>query len=147
MMDKIHGKTYELRLNPMGIKNIRFEFEGDRGVLYYDTIRGAKRLPFGMALNVETTFPETHYQDRQIGVPANREFHAICSAVWTKENTLLVRPYIVDNCFASAWMYFTFDGDTVFVDMKNTAEWFMDEYEGEAVGKIKETEQPKTQEG
>ena len=135
--DKINGKTYTLRLNQMGIKNIRFEFDGDCGVLYYDTIRGAKKLPFGMGHNIETTFPETHYQDRQIGIPANREFYAICSAVWTDENTILVRPYIADNCFGNAWMYFTFEGNSVSVNMRKTAEWFMDEYEGEAFGKIR----------
>ena len=101
------------------------------------TIRGAKKLPFGMAHNIECTFPETHYQDRQIGVPADREFKAICSAVWTQENTLLVRPYIIDNCFGNAFMYFTFEGDTVSAQMRKTAEWFMDEYEGTAFGKIK----------
>lgn len=135
--DKINGKTYTLRCNQMGIKNIRFEFEGDEGVLYYDTIRGAKKLPFGMAHNIECSFPETHYQDRQIGIPADREFKAICSAVWTKENTLLVRPYIIDNCLGNAWMYFTFKGDSVSVEMRKTAEWFMDEYEGTAFGKLK----------
>ncbi len=133
----VNGKTYTLRCNQMGIKDIRFEFEGDRGVLYYDTIRGAKKLDFGMAHNVETTFPETHYQDRQIGVPADREFKAICSAVWTADHTLLVRPYIIDNCFGNAFMYFTFEGDTVSVEMRKTAEWFMDEYEGVAFGRVK----------
>ena len=135
--DKINGKTYTLRCNQMGIKDIRFEFEGDEGVLYYDTIRGAKKLPFGMAHNIECSFPETHYQDRQIGIPADREFKAICSAVWTKENTLLVRPYIIDNCLGNAWMYFTFKEDSVSVEMRKTAEWFMDEYEGTAFGKLK----------
>ena len=135
--DKINGKTYTLRCNQMGIKDIRFEFEGDEGVLYYDTIRGAKKLPFGMAHNIECSFPETHYQDRQIGIPADREFKAICSAVWTKENTLLVRPYIIDNCLGNAWMYFTFKEDSVSVEMRKTAEWFMDEYEGIAFGKLK----------
>lgn len=135
--EKINGKTYTLRCNQMGIKDIRFEFKGDNGVLYYDTIRGAKKLPFGMTHNIETTFPETHYQDTQIGTPANREFRAICSAVWTAEDTILVRPYIADNCFGNAFMYFTFRGDTVLINMRKTAEWFMDEYEGEAFGKLK----------
>ena len=133
---KIGGKTFILQPNPMGIECFRFEFEGDRGTWYYDTPRGKKELPFGLGWNLETTFPETHYQDRKIMEAGNREFFAFCSAVW-RENTLLVRPYVADHCFGNGRFFFTFEEDRVTVQMANAAEWFMDEYEGTAEGKIK----------
>ncbi|MBQ3141501.1 MAG: beta-lactamase family protein [Clostridia bacterium] len=136
--EQINGKTYSLSLNPMGILSVRFTFEGDCGTLYYDTVRGAKKLPFGMGHFIRTTFPETHYQDEKIQTPSNREFDALCAAVWTGEDTLLVRPYVTDHYFGNARMFFTFRGDTISIHMEKTAEWFMDEYQGDAIGKLKQ---------
>jgi hypothetical protein len=42
---------------------------------------------------------------------------------------------IIDDYFGRLWIDLVFDGDTVKVKMKKTAEDFLDTYIGEAVGK------------
>ena len=135
---EINGKEYTLFNNPMQIESVRFEFGDGEGAMYYKTLRGDKKIPFGMAKNIQFTFPEKHYYDYQINLPANRELDAISSAVWVKENQLLLRVYITDNSLGNMKAYFTFDGDKIAVKMVKVAEWFMDEYEGEAYGKLKD---------
>lgn len=130
----INGKDYTLSINPMQIQALRFEFKGDGGVLKYKTLRGDKEIPFGMAKNVNFLFPEKHYYDYQINVPCGRELNAFASAVWVKENELLLRVYVIDNNLGNLKAYFTFDGDRISVCMSKIAEWFMDEYEGTAYG-------------
>lgn len=130
----VNRKEYSLFINPMQIQSLHFEFYGDRGVLKYKTLRGDKEIPFGMANNVTFKFPEKHYYDYQINIPSNRELHAFASAVWVKENELMLRVYVIDNNLGNLKAYFTFDGDKISVRMSKVAEWFMDEYEGVACG-------------
>lgn len=132
---EICGTEYEIFSNPMQIKSVRFEFDGDEGAMYYNTLRGEKKMPFGMAKNLFFTFPEKHYYDYQINLPANRELNAFASAEWVDEKTLHIRTYILDNCLGNMHTYVTFEGDRIAIKMTKVAEWFMDEYEGEAYGK------------
>lgn len=132
--DAINGKDYRIFINPMQIQSLRFEFNGDTGVLKYKTLRGDKEIPFGIAQNVTFPFPEKHYYDYQINVPCSRELNAFASAVWTKENELLLRVYVIDNNLGNLKARFSFEGDQIFIKMEKVAEWFMDEYEGVANG-------------
>ena len=134
LAETINGKDYNLFINPMQIQQLRFEFEDNCGVLKFKTLRGDRKIPFGLAENVNFLFPEKHYYDYQINVPCNRELNAFASAVWVKENELLLRVYVIDNNLGNLKAYFTFEGDQVFVKMEKVAEWFMDEYEGTANG-------------
>ena len=131
---EVAGCEYTVFNNPMQITSARFEFEGDEGVMYYNTLRGEKKMPFGMAKNVFFTFPEKHYYDYQINLPANRELNAFASAEWINEKTLHIRTYIIDNSLGNMHTYVTFDGDKIAIQMNKVAEWFMDEYQGEAYG-------------
>ena len=133
-MPKINGKEYTIFNNPMQIESVKLEFDGEGGVFKYKTLRGDKEIAFGMGKNVFFPFPEKHYYDHQINLPANRELNAFASAVWVSENKLLLRVYIADNSLGNLKAYFTFDGDKISIDMKKVAEWFMDEYHGEAYG-------------
>ncbi len=130
----VNGKDYALSINPMQIQSLRFEFENDHGVLKYKTLRGDKEIPFGMAKNQCFLFPEKHYYDHQINVLSGRELNAFASAVWVKENELLLRVYVIDNNLGNLKAHFTFEGVNISVKMTKTAEWFMDEYEGTAYG-------------
>ena len=115
----------------------RFEFDGDEGVMHYNTLRGEKKMPFGMAKNVFFQFPEKHYYDHQINLPSGREHNAFASAEWLNESTLHIRTYVDDNCMGNMHTYVTFDGNKIGIKMTKEAEWFMDEYQGEAYGKRK----------
>lgn len=132
---EVEGCDYTVFNNPMQITSVRFEFNGDGGVMYYDTLRGKKEMPFGMAKNVFFKFPEKHYYDYQINLPAGRELNAFASAEWMNEKTLHIRTYILDNSLGNMHTYVIFDGDRIAIRMTKVAEWFMDEYEGEAYGK------------
>ena len=136
--EKIRGKEYTLFNNPMQMTSVRFEFDGDEGAMYYNTLRGEKKMPFGMAKNVFFKFPEKHFYDTQINLPSDREQNAFASAEWSDENTLHIRTYLYDNSLGNMHTYVTFDGDKIGIKMTKVAEWFMDEYQGEAYGKIKD---------
>ena len=131
---EINGVEYTMFNNPMQITSVRFELNENEGVMYYNTLRGEKKMPFGMAKNVFFKFPEKHYYDYQINLPSGREHDAFASAEWLNENTLHIRTYIYDNCLGNMHTYVTFDGDKIGIKMTKVAEWFMDEYEGEAYG-------------
>ena len=135
--NEIDGVEYTIFNNPMQITSVRFEFDGDEGVMHYNTLRGEKKMPFGMAKNVFFQFPEKHYYDYQINLPSGREHDAFASAEWLNENTLHIRTYIYDNCLGNMHTYVTFNGDKIGIRMTKVAEWFMDEYQGEAYGKRK----------
>lgn len=136
--EKINGVTYELDPNQMGIKSFEINFDGYAGSVCLHTDRGDKEFPFGCEAYVDTFFPEKHYYGDQIGVPADREFRCLNAGVWTDEKTFMLRTYIIDVCFGNMAAYFSFEGDGVKLKMIKAAEFFLDEYFGEAEGKRKE---------
>lgn len=130
MEHKIDGVKYELRENPMGWKWFRFDFYEDEGTLTYENIRGKKQIRFGLGKYLKGTFPETHYYDKQVDAPANRELNALFSATWLEENKILVRNYIIDTSFGNCFMTFGFKADEVGLMFNKRAEFFMDDYCG-----------------
>jgi len=137
LKDRINGKEYTIFNNQMQIESVRFEFDGDSGIMYYKTLRGDKKIPFSIGEYAKITFPEKHYYDYQTNLPANRELDALSTVVFTGESTLLLRVYITDNSKGNMTAIFTFDGDKISIKMTKSAEWFLDEYEGVAFGKLK----------
>lgn len=131
---KVNGVEYSLFNNPMQMTSVSFEFNGEEGAMHYDTLRGKRTLPFGMAKNLFFEFPENHYYDYQINLPANRGLNSFASAEWINDNTLHIRVYILDNSLGNMHAYVTFEGDKISIAMSKVAEWFMDEYQGEAYG-------------
>ena len=118
----------------MGWKWLRFDLSGEGGVLEYENARGVKKIPFGWNKYVTGTFPETHYYDKQVDTPANRELDCMASASWTEKTKILLRVYITDTSFGNCFMTFGFKGDEVGVMMNKRAEFFMDDYQGYAGG-------------
>ncbi len=132
---ELGGVTYRLEANDMGWKWFRFDFEGEEGTLTYENARGVKKIPFGLGKYVAGKFPETHYYDRQVDTPANRELDALFSADWVEERKLLVRSYIVDTNLGNCFMTFGFKGEEVGLAFNKRAEFFMDDYAGFAGGR------------
>lgn len=133
----LSGATYELENNAMGWKWFRFDFQDEQGKLTYENAGGVKSIPFGLGEFVEATFPETHYYDTTVGVPAGRELQARFIAEWTEEKKLLLRAYIVDTNFANVFMTFGFKGQAVGCMFHARAEMCLETYRGFAGGKIK----------
>ncbi len=136
LSEKISGKWIKCDRNPMGIYKYKLDFMGDEGIFTYDTKRGLKELKFGIGKHVISTFPEKQYSVEKINTPTNRELRCTAAANWYRENELTLRCYIIDNCFGNCIITFGFNGDKATVIMYKTAEWFMNEYQGEAGGKI-----------
>ncbi len=137
MAKDVSGSVFELSENPMGIESFEINFTDEGGEVCYHTNRGDKHFKFGAASYEDTFFPENHYYGNRIGVPADREFRCLNAGVWQDEKTFALRTYVIDVCFGNVWAVFTFDGDAVKLKMKKSAEFFLDEYEGEAEGKRK----------
>jgi len=134
MLDQINGVRYTLSENKMGITDFCFTFSGSAGLLTYTTKRGTRHFPLCLGRYADTFFPETHYFGKRISVPKTEKYRCLNAAVWETPHTLLVRTYVIDDYFGNMSACFTFDGDTVHLDMQKTAEWFLDEYTGSADG-------------
>ena len=137
LKEAIHGREYALSENPMGITRIRFTFSGDGGVFSWTNAQGDKSLPFGLGYNVFAHFPQEGYSD-DMGGHRTRDFYYRCaaSAEFPTENSLHLYLQVIDRYFGNAHMVCTFDGDTVRVEMRKTAEDFLNEYQGTAVGTL-----------
>ena len=131
---EIDGVKYRLEKNVMGWKWLQFDFACGAGVLTYENERGVKKICFGLGEYMQGAFPETHYYDRQVDVPAGRELDALFIANWTEEKKLLLRNYIIDTNFGNCFMTFGFKGNEIGIMMHKRAEFFMDEYQGFAGG-------------
>jgi len=133
---RISKRWYRLNDNPMGISHMRFVLEGDEGVWEYANATGEHRLRFGIGKQAEETFPETHYYGARIGTPAGRGYRCLSSAAWVEEHKLNLLVYITDDYLGTMRATFAFKGDEISVLMTKAAEWFLDEYEGFAGGRL-----------
>ena len=134
MAEEINGVTYQLNPNHMCIKTVRFELNGNKGVLYYNTDRGAKQLDFAFGQYEEGEFPENHYSGKRINHPKGSGYHCMTAAGWTEPHKLVLRCYIIDDYFGNLTATFAFKGKQIGVRMMKTAENFLNEYEGFAGG-------------
>lgn len=132
---EIDGVYYDLEENSLGWKWFKFDFNKNNGTFVYENKRGVKKIFFGLNSLQKGTFPETHYYDRQVGVPANREFDCLADLSWTESKKILLRVYVTDTNFGSCFMTFGFKNDEVGLMLNRRAEFFMDDYSGYAGGK------------
>lgn len=133
---RVHGKTYVLDENSMKMRNVRFTFKGDEGVLAYENATGPHEIRFGFGKQVRQTFPETHYFGRTMMRPGNRGYDCHASAAWRRDDSLVLCVYATDEYFGTLRMNFVFAGNTVTVQSEKFAEMFFDEYQGFTSGKI-----------
>jgi len=134
--EQIDGKTFIMADNPMGLKEIRFDFAGGRGSIAYVNNRGAFELPFGIGKNIAGTFPETHYSGRRIGTPKNAGYETHVSAAWRDAHTLGVLCHITDDYLGTLRINAAFKDEFVTVLMDKRAEDFLHDYHGIASGRM-----------
>ena len=134
---EIDGKTYMVKPgNPMGWKNFRFDFDpnGSEGTLTYENNRGIKKISFGIGRLKQGKFPETHYYDKQLTIPGNREQDCTAVCEWVEDRKLLLRVYVIDHSMGNLFATFSFVDNEVALCFRKTAEYFMDDYHGDASG-------------
>ena len=136
MAEKINGKTFVLEDNAMGIKEVKFTFDGDEGKIEYINAQGEKSFKFGFGKNVFGIFPQEGYSKETGSVSAPGHYYKCAvSADWQSNNTLYLNVQAIDDYFGRLHMFFQFmDENTITVVMKKTAEDFFNEYRGMAVG-------------
>ncbi|MBE6704864.1 MAG: serine hydrolase [Ruminococcaceae bacterium] len=135
----IKGKTYVLGDNPMGITDICITWDNDgNAVMKYTNAQGAKELKFGIGKTVIDEFPQDGYFGDTIGVDGGRRYRCIASGAWTMENTLHIKADLIDDYFGNVSIVLSYKGDEIGVYMQPHAEWFLNEYNGFAGGRIKE---------
>ena len=136
MESAVGGTVYALESNPMGITRLSLTFSENGGVLCYTNAQGDKQLSFGRCANVYGDFPQYGYADQMGSVPGGRLYRCAASAAWRDARTLWLKVQIIDDYLGNMDAIFTFmdDGQTLKLSMRKTAEDFLDEYVGDAVG-------------
>ena len=139
MRAEINGAKYICRHNPMGWREFSFSFDKDgmSGTLRYVNGQGEKELPFGICHNAFGKFPQLGYSDEYGGVRTTdgSMYDAAVSAAWLQNNKLGIKVQIIDKYLGNALFIFGFKGDLVTVRMSKTAEDFLDEYQGDLIGR------------
>ena len=134
LAEKINGNKYNLQPNPMNFKWVKLELEKDGGAFVYENVRGVKRLKFNYNKYLQTTFPETHYQDVQVRVPANRELDCVNAGGWVTDNIFVIKSHIIDTCVANVYITLSFKGDDIAIQLQPCAEHCLEDYGGFAGG-------------
>ena len=136
--EKINGVTYELEKNAMGIKEITFNFDGDKGTMKYINEQGKKELVFRMCENEYLLFPQTGYSNEigSVSEPGH-QYKCAASAAWIEDQKLQIKVQIIDTYFGNIFMNFGFKDDEIGVYMEKAAEYFLTEYKGFAAGRVK----------
>lgn len=133
----INGVTYELEENPMGIKSFRFDFENEReGALTYENENGTMVLPFKVNGNYFGKFPEEGYSNEYGGLRTQDGFKydSATSFAWTQSDKITVFSQIIDKYFGNVTFSFYFKDNLAFLRCVRTAEDFLWQYNGDAVG-------------
>ena len=131
---EVSGVRYALGENGMGWSGVEISFDGEAGVIRYTNARGEKEIAFSLGEYKRTTFPETHYYDKQRGVPSERELDCLAIGEWIEERKLLLRVYITDVSFGSIFAVISFRGDRIALQLKKRGEFLLDDYGGTAYG-------------
>ncbi len=137
-INEINDVTYTLDQNPMGMEYIKLHFEGKKGTLCYKNAQGEKELKFGIGYNEFGKFPQEGYSD-MVGneyAPGNY-YDCACSADWARDKTLRIKVQIIDKYFGNACFMIGFKDERISINITKTAEGFLHEYVGMALGKRK----------
>ena len=136
MEEKINNVEYVLSENPMGIKRVCFVFEGDEGRMEYTNAQGDKTIYMGRCKNVFAKFPQEGYSDEVGSVYAPGNYYDCCASFgWSSEQKLFIKVQIVDKYFGNLNISVGFRDEYIGIDMRKTAEDFLEEYQGFAGGK------------
>lgn len=133
---KVHGVTYIINENPMGISKMCLTFEENKGCFAYTNEQGDKKIWFGLGYNEFGLFPQEGYSTEVGSEYAQGNYYkCAASAAWIEKNKLRIVVQIIDRYFGNMSITLGFQGDRVGVFMQKNAEDFLEEYKGYAQGK------------
>ncbi len=128
------GVTYRFPENPTGIEWLRLEGAGKDARLVFFARGEEKVIAFGYGEYAIAPFPEVHYDGVAMGTPMGRGYRTMSAALWTEERKLVIRSYLIDDYFGNMATTLSFKKNTCTMLMMKTAEHFLGEYQGMAVG-------------
>lgn len=135
---ELNGVSYKCGENAMGITEFSFVFHDSKtGEFRYMNAQGKKVIPFGVNYNVFGKFPQLGYAGER-GVVATTDgsmYDDAVSFAWTEEQELMLFVQIIDRYFGNMSAKFSFKGNEVYAVFNKTAEYFLNEYQGELIGK------------
>lgn len=131
LADKINGKCFKATENPMGITEFSLSFEGEIGKFNYINATGEKTIEFGFGKNIKQLFPEAGYPNKVCGIP-EKNFKHTCyaSGGWVESQALSILVQIIDDYIGILDITIGFNGDMAVIDMRKSAEGFLNEYHG-----------------
>lgn len=135
LADQINGRVYLLADNPMGITEFSLHFYGNKGSFTYKNAQGDKQISFGLGYYEAGLFPQTGYPDENY-LPSDALYECLASAAWPENDQLVLRIMTVGNFYGNLTITFHFTNRQVEVDMVRNAQFFLNEYQGHAVGQI-----------
>ena len=101
------------------------------------TLRARSICPSGFAKNVLSEFPQDGYENMKLGEsPEGYRHPSATSAAWQDENPLAIKSYMTGNHLGSVYIRIGFRKNKVAVEMSKTANYFLEEYCGSAIGEI-----------
>lgn len=141
---EISNKRFLAEENCMGIKEFSLSFDDEGGKFTYLNCQGEKTLRFGRRKNEFQQFPETGYSKDVGGVKCEgHSYRCAVSAGWVEEKKLSIIVQIIDDYLGILNITIGFNDGYALLDMKKSAEDFLDEYSGCAVARpIKKCNNP-----
>lgn len=118
LAEALSGRRWNCHPNRMGLKWIRPDFESGRILL--ENGDGIMEFAFARQGWAEQTFPGT-------------DFRAVASGAWPRENTFLMRLYVIQEAFCHVYLELVFREDgKLGIRMSNTSEPFLKNFNGYA---------------
>lgn len=137
LADEISGKTYKAEENPMGITEFSITLDENGGKFRYVNKTGEKTIKFGLGSNAMQLFPELGYSKDLGGMPCDgNAYRCAASAGWVDENTLNILVQIIDDYIGILDITIGFRDEYAVIDMKKSAEYFLEEYHGYLTAKL-----------
>lgn len=131
----IGGTLYRMDNNLMGITEMRFLFRKNDVTWLYTDGQGDHRIRMGIGWYAAGRFPNQGCFGAQIGVADERTFTCRATAMWAEPDKLNCRIYITDSYLGTLNLTFAFRGQEITIWMQRHAEWFLDKYQGYAIGR------------
>lgn len=133
--EKINGKKFRLKENPMGINWVKVCFDKDGGKFVYENERGVKEFLFGREEYVKFELPEI-YSGIKLGEMMKKGYDSMGLGSWVMDDCLFLKINVVDMYIGHVNMLLRFKGDVLVLEMANNTEFFLYEYFGTAVGEM-----------
>lgn len=135
---ELSGNKYVCLENPMGISEFGFDFSEEEALFRYKNAQGEKEMKIGINKNLFGKFPQLGYSNDVGGARTDDGFMYDCafSGAFVEDKKFAFRAQIIDRYFGNLFVVAAFKDDYCVLKMAKTAEDFLEEYDGIAVGKL-----------